>query len=245
MTVGRLPVYLSTFAQARVPTTFRDAKVVMRNLGLTQQSLRAWKNLPVLTLGEGLSGFGRAAQKAGAKVVAVDPVYSRFSSEPPPSTLGKIALPRALANLVAVNQWMGQAANRLLGTGLVATLDHWEIHPKRLPDLLIAGKLPQLPFADRTFAVVIAAWLFTHFEGGFSENLRESLRVLKPGGELRFNLWEEGHVRDRMPDHLDLMERALKAQPGIRYQWHDSSETIPAFCRQAMRHHGYYVVCKT
>jgi ubiquinone/menaquinone biosynthesis C-methylase UbiE len=71
----------------------------------------------------------------------------------------------------------------------------------------VAGSAPGLPFADRTFDVVVASLVIGHFDD-YRPALADLARVLRPGGRLGITTW--GRLDDAPPiDDAD--ERAAHA----------------------------------
>ena len=108
---------------------------------------------------------------------------------------------------------------------------------------LVAGKLPELPFEDGLFDVVTGVSTIEHLPGdGDIQVVRESARVLKPGGRLLLTVpcrasYEEGQYGrwfERRYDRTALHERLV--EPSAL----SLAEEFHLYDRRAARFAGFY-----
>jgi SAM-dependent methyltransferase len=84
-----------------------------------------------------------------------------------------------------LRHWADLRGTRIVGCDVNPKMVDWCSANLDFAEVALTGMTPPLPFADSTFDLVYAFSVFTHLPEGLQhEWMRESLRVLKPGGFL-------------------------------------------------------------
>lgn len=177
------------YPQAGVASTSRSYEEYTAMFALTEDELGAG---PVLDIAGGGSSFTATLHERGIDACAADPLYGNLTDEVLAVAAREIDVSSTkIAERAGVFDW-----------GFYGTPEkHRSIREQSLalfaedfrrPDAAeryVAASLPNLPFADNTFSLVLCShFLFLYadqFNEAFHEAaIREMLRVLRPGGQL-------------------------------------------------------------
>lgn len=100
---------------------------------------------------------------------------------------------------------------------------------------LAAGDALALPFADKSFAAVLAFGLYHNLERGFDAALRETRRVLEDGGVLCASLRAD-NLQNRIGDWME----SRKTAPNAVKQFHKANYSLGEI-RAVLRRAGFAV----
>lgn len=176
------------YEQVGVAMTCRSFREYVDMFELAPESLQH----PILDVAAGASSFIAEAHQRGLEAVAVDPLYSgqpesihRHGTEEIASVTEK------LSKLAHVYDWdyygSVQQHEQIRLRSLGVFYDDYKLDIGHLR--YVAGKLPDLPFADDTFSLVLCSHFLFLYDEQFDfqfhlDALRELVRVCKPGGEV-------------------------------------------------------------
>lgn len=161
-------------------------------------------NGPVLDVAGGASSFTSQLQARGVKAMAVDPFYKGLTEDVIAAAHKEIEVSSAkLAANSGAYDWSYYGSpelhreNRERSLALFAE----DFRSQDASNRYYCASLPDLPFEDNTFGLVVCSHFLFLYADSFGEkfhadSIAEMLRVLKPGGELRLYplislKWEE------------------------------------------------------
>ncbi|MCR2806529.1 class I SAM-dependent methyltransferase [Paenibacillus soyae] len=180
----------SYYEQVGVAMTCRGFAEYEAMFGLREEELRRG---PILDVAAGGSSFTAEARARGFETYAVDPRYegdvSRWIEE------AREEIEVSTAKLDALKEkfdWSYYGSIDRHREGRIVSLDQFagHVHSESGPSIYSGGALPELPFADDSFAIVLCShFLFLYAEqfgqAFHKESVRELMRVCKPGGIVR------------------------------------------------------------
>ena len=164
----------------------------------------------------------------------VAPAYERVSAhhlfDPPARELVAFAAPPRAARVLDVGTGTGAAAHAASAAvgngGFVAGVDlsppMLEGAARRGLSHLVIGRLPDLPFVDCSFDLVLSAFVLTHLDDP-GATAREMKRVLRPAGRVALAAWGSGldefgtawsEVAHEFVDPARLAETVRRVLPG-------------------------------
>lgn len=183
---GKPPAY----PQSGVASTARAFREYEAMFGLKEADLRAG---PVLDVAGGASEFTAALREMGIRAVAADPFYAGLTERVIADAAREIDVSSAkIAARAPDYDWSFYGSpeeHRKLRERSLAKFAA-DFAREDAADRYVAAGLPRLPFADGTFALALCSHFLFLYADAFGESfheeaLRELLRVLRPGGELR------------------------------------------------------------
>lgn len=178
------------YEQVGVAMTCRSYQEYMDMFSLTTELLGRG---PILDVGAGASSFTAGASRLGYMATAVDPLYEMDSQEI--YARGKheiIESTEKLARIASTLRWDYYGSLDKHQQNREASLEHFiqAFRADETKERYVSALLPDLPFANDTFSLVIGShFLFLYhqqFDQSFHINaLTELVRVCAPGGQIR------------------------------------------------------------
>jgi SAM-dependent methyltransferase len=154
---------------------------------------------PILDVASGASSFTAEARRQGLNAYAVDPLYRLSYDEI--SALGKKEQEEVTGKLKGLQHafdWSYYGSLERHHKGRVASLkrflEHYRLdregEQQDSPSIYRAGSLPQLPWENESFSFILCSHFLFLYGQSFDDpfhlsSIRELVRLLKPGGELR------------------------------------------------------------
>ena len=176
------------YEQVGVAMTCRSFREYVDMFVLAPESLPN----PILDVAAGASSFTAEAHQRGLQAVAVDPLYSHA-----PETIyqrGMVEIESAtakLAKLAHVYNWNYYGSIQEHEQGRLSSLGTFCKDYEQDPGHVryVAGNLPNLPFADDMFSLVLCSHFLFLYDEQFDlqfhlDALQDLVRVCKPGGEV-------------------------------------------------------------
>lgn len=204
------------YEQIGVAMTCRSYAEYVRMFDLREGELSAGE---VLDVAAGGSSFtAELAGRGQTQAIAADPRYAMRTEEWMEEAAKEIEVSYAkLAKLTDVYDWSYYETPERHREGRLRSLDVMRSDAGSLEgrERYIAGALPQLPFQDNRFSLVLCShFLFLYgeqFDYSFHlESILEMMRVCKPGGQVKiYPLVSFAQEQDRNLDTL--MEAVIKA----------------------------------
>jgi len=178
------------YAQTGVAMTCRSFAEYERMFALEQEDLNAG---PILDAAAGASSFVAEACLRGFDAYAADPLYAMDADAVVRHGEQEIEVSTSkLAAIEEVFDWSYYGSVERHRSLREASLHAFAGHRKDSEGALkyISAKLPELPFADNTFSLVLCShFLFLYGEQFgpefHSKAVRELVRVCRPGGQVR------------------------------------------------------------
>lgn len=199
------PRWFNKNGTEKMVLTFRSYEDVRQALYLPETMIR--KKHFVISLGEGMSDFAdNLAQKTGARVLAVDPLYE----------LGDEILVRnekELRKRVEARYNHRITVSNIAEHRILASMNPEP--PMRKKENMVAGSVYELPFPSQSVDYIFAHRLFEHID--FPRALPELLRVIRPRGEIRFSGLGMYVFRHEHPPSLS--QYILEEKSDKRYYW--------------------------
>ncbi|CAI6015060.1 class I SAM-dependent methyltransferase [Cohnella sp. JJ-181] len=207
------------YPQTGVASTCRSYEEYERMFGIEEEKLRGQK---VLDVAGGASSFTAALRARGIDAYAADPFYAGDREVTIAAAKREIDTSSAkLAAMAHIYDWSYYGSperhRALREASLAAFAAHFTSEDGA--DRYASAGLPDLPFADDSFALAVCSHFLFLYAGQFGEDfhlaaLRELLRVTKPGGEIRVYplvtlAWEPVLYLDRL---LRLLEKDAAAR---------------------------------
>jgi hypothetical protein len=178
----------TVYEQIGVAMTCRSYEEYVRMFALRRTALRKG---PVLDVAAGASSFAAEARRRGADVYSADPLYTLAPDEIAERGRREIAeAAEKLSRLAGKYDWSFYGSperhRAMRERALLAFVDNYAA----CRDRYVPATLPSLPFADRSFSLVLCShFLFLYAEQFDYEfhaaALDELYRVCEPGGEVR------------------------------------------------------------
>ena len=212
----------SYYEQVGVAMTCRGFEEYEAMFGITEDELRKGA---ILDVAGGGSSFTAEARARGYETYAVDPRYegdvTRWIEE------AREEIEVSTAKLEALKEkfdWSYYDSIDRHQEGRIDSLDKFAAHVQSPegPSVYSGGSLPNLPYADQSFSVVLCShFLFLYaeqFGRTFHElSIRELMRVCKPGGMVRIYpllslKWEPYEGLEKLLE----MVRAVGGKPALR-----------------------------
>ncbi|MEK3881695.1 methyltransferase domain-containing protein [Paenibacillus sp. PL2-23] len=178
---------LKHYEQAGVAMTCRGFGEYEAMFGLTAAELAAGA---ILDVAAGGSSFVAEARARGFEAYAVDPRYgeaaSRWAQE------AKAEIETSTEKLAALKEsfdWSYYGSIEQHRKGRLASLAQFAAHAET-SDVYRYGALPELPFRDDTFELILCSHFLFLYAEAFGESfheasVRELMRVCKPGGVIK------------------------------------------------------------
>lgn len=210
----------AAYPQVGVASTCRSYEeyCAMFNLGEIGEIGGGWDaehSSPVLDVAGGASSFTAQLHARGIQAMAVDPFYKGVTEDVIAAAAKEIEISSAkiTANAEAYNwSYYGSPEQhrdlRIRSLALFAE----DFRSEDAQNRYTPAELPHLPFEDQTFGLVVCSHFLFLYADTFGEqfhadSLKELLRVLKPGGELRIYplvtlKWEQYPYLSRLIDEL-------------------------------------------
>lgn len=178
------------YEQVGVAMTCRGFDEYLRMFDLTEQDLTQGK---ILDVAGGGSSFTADAVSRGYDAAAVDPRYVRDTRQWIDEAAAEIEASTAkLEKLKEHFDWSYYGSLEQHRAGRIKSLERFREHLVSAEGLssYFAGALPELPFEDDSFSLVLCShFLFLYAEQfGYEfhkQSILELMRVCKPGGEVR------------------------------------------------------------
>jgi len=178
------------YEQVGVAMTCRGFEEYLLMFNLKEKELPKGR---VLDVAAGGSSFTAEARSRGYDAYAADPRYSRNAEEWIAEAAGEIIASTAkLEKLRDQFNWDYYGSPEMHHKGRAASLERFKQHARSAEGAACyqEGKLPNLPYEDNSFSLVLCShFLFLYSEQfGLNfhiESVAELMRVTKPGGEIR------------------------------------------------------------
>ncbi|WP_424766771.1 class I SAM-dependent methyltransferase [Paenibacillus sp. sgz302251] len=178
------------YEQIGVAMTCRSFEEYVRMFDLTEADLTGGK---LLDVAGGGSSFTADASARGIAAVAVDPRYGAGAQQLVAEAAKEIESSTAkLAMLMDRFNWSYYGSLENHRQGRMASLDRFSKHicHDTEQSCYVQGKLPELPFENDQFSLVLCShFLFLYasqFGPDFHEqSVKELMRICKPGGQIR------------------------------------------------------------
>ncbi|MFB9280158.1 class I SAM-dependent methyltransferase [Cohnella cellulosilytica] len=180
---------LPAYPQTGVASTCRSFDEYCAMFGLKTADLQG----PVLDVAGGASSFTAQLHARGIKALAADPFYEGNVEEIVTTGYREIEIASAkIASLAASYDWSyygsPERQREIRERSMALFAEDFRKEDSRTR--YFAAALPDLPFADNTFELVLCSHFLFLYADAFGEEfhtaaVRELLRVLRPGGELR------------------------------------------------------------
>ncbi|MFC5531984.1 class I SAM-dependent methyltransferase [Cohnella yongneupensis] len=227
--VGAPPAYPQT-GVASTCRAYREYEAMFR---LEEGDLRAGT---VLDVAGGASSFTAHLRTLGIEAFAVDPFYEGVTEQVIADAEKEIEVSSAkIAANAASFDWSFYGSpeqhRQLREQSLQRFAADFRMEGGR--KRYISAALPNLPFADDTFSLVVCSHFLFLYADSFDERFHaaaidEILRVLKPGGQLRIYplvslKWEEISYLDRLIDGVSGKARATLISTGLPFTPRPSS----------------------
>ncbi|NRR20153.1 class I SAM-dependent methyltransferase [Brevibacillus sp. MS2.2] len=179
------------YEQVGVAMTCRSYQEYVDMFSLTEEILTKG---PILDVGAGASSFTVEACQQGREVIAVDPLYEMKPEEI--DTKGKREIEESTQKLAGI-------AHTLLWEYYGSLGQHQQNRERSLKKFIaayradegigkryVSGLLPELPFANDQFSLVLGSHFLFLYHQQFDEQfhldaINELLRVCQPGGQIR------------------------------------------------------------
>ncbi|TDF95836.1 methyltransferase domain-containing protein [Paenibacillus piri] len=178
---------------------------------------------PVLDVAAGASSFTAEANAKGLQAYAADPMYAMNEERIFAHGLNEIEVSTAkLAALRDIFDWSYYGTlehhREMREQSLSRFIDDYRQHREK--GRYVESGLPQLPFADNTFSLVLCShFLFLYneqFDYEFHLHaVRELLRVCRPGGQVR--LYPLKSLQWDYYPHMDRLLEALKSEAKCQF----------------------------
>lgn len=209
------------YPQTGVASTARAFREYEAMFGLGEADLRAG---PVLDVAGGASEFTATLREMGVRAIAADPFYAGVTARVVADAAREIDASSAkIAARAQDYDWSFYGSpeeHRKLRERSLAKFAE-DFAREDAKDRYIAASLPRLPFPDGTFALALCSHFLFLYADAFGETfheeaLRELLRVLRPGGELRVYplvslKWEPSPYLPRLIERLsDVADAGLR-----------------------------------
>lgn len=181
---------LEEYPQSGVASTCRSYEeyCAMFNLAATD-----WNYGPVLDVAGGASSFTAQLNAKGVPAFAVDPFYGGVTEEVIAAGLQEIEVSSAkIAAIAHTFDWSFYGSpekHREIRERSLALFAE-DFRKEDAGSTYLAASLPNLPFENDTFGLVVCSHFLFLYADAFGEKfhteaLAELVRVLRPGGELR------------------------------------------------------------
>lgn len=180
----------AAYPQDGVAHTCRSYREYMDMFGLEENDLDGG---PVLDVAGGASGFTAELAARGMPAVAADPFYAGLPEEILEKARTEIGVSAAKLEAAASSyDWSYYGSperHRGMREASLAKFAEDFMRPDA-PTRYAAASLPSLPFADNAFGLAVCSHFLFLYADSFGEKfhsdaLRELLRVVRPGGEVR------------------------------------------------------------
>lgn len=198
------------YEQVGVAMTCRGFDEYARMFDLTERLLAKGK---VLDVAGGGSSFTADAGSRGYDATAADPRYVQDTGAWLEEAAAEIEASTAkLDKLREHFDWSYYGSLEQHREGRVQSLERFRVHLQSTEgrSRYVAGSLPELPFEDNTFSLVLCSHFLFLYAGQFGfefhkQSLLELMRVCKPGGQVRvYPLYSLGwKPYERMDELLD------------------------------------------
>ncbi len=178
------------YEQAGVAMTCRSFQEYVSMFRLTEKELQAG---PILDVAAGGSSFTAEANKLGYRAIAVDPRYGEARDAWIEEAAAEIETSTAkLVRMQEAFDWSYYISPERHKEGRLRSVRIFaeDVRSGDRSDSYMAGRLPELAFADASFSLVLCShFLFLYgeqFDQEFHRRaLRELMRICRPGGEVR------------------------------------------------------------
>lgn len=207
------------YPQAGVANTSRSYEEYVRMFALNEHGIA---DGPCLDVAGGASSFTAQLHEQGISAIAADPFYSGEPEQVIAAARQEIDVSTAkLAAAAASYDWSYYGSISQHRQMREASLERFAADFKQ-PDAssrYIAASLPDLPFADGTFALVVCSHFLFLYGDQFDETfhrlaLSELLRVAKPGGQVR--VYPLVTLQWQTPPYLSTIIAELQAHAEVR-----------------------------
>jgi len=206
------------YEQVGVAVTCRGFDEYMRMFDLPEHELEAGE---ILDIAAGGSSFTADAGGRGFKAVAADPRYALEPALLFAEAEAEIALSTAklegLTDLYDMS-FYGTMANHRAGReqSLQRFIEHYG-HDETRSRCYAAGSLPDLPFADQRFSLILCSHFLFLYEEQFDYTFHkmavlEMMRICRPGGAIR--IYPLMSLKLETYPHLDLLLREIRSAGG-------------------------------
>ncbi|XID95478.1 class I SAM-dependent methyltransferase [Paenibacillaceae bacterium WGS1546] len=181
---------LPAYPQTGVASTCRSYEEYRDMFGLDETCLRRG---PVLDVAGGASSFTAQLRANGVEAAAADPFYEGMSEDVIAAGFKEIETSSAkIASMASAYDWSyyGSPERHRAIRERSMRLFAEDFSREDAPERYFAASLPDLPFADDAYELVLCSHFLFLYADAFGERFHEEaldelVRVLRPGGQLR------------------------------------------------------------
>jgi SAM-dependent methyltransferase len=206
---------VGVYEQVGVAMTCRSYQEYVDMFSLTEEILAKG---PILDVGAGASSFTAVVCLQGREAIAVDPLYQMKHEEI--YTKGKLEIEESTQKLAGI-------ANTLHWEYYGSLGQHQQNRERSLEQFIqayradegskkkyVPGVLPELPFYDNQFSLVVGSHFLFLYQQQFDEQfhldaIKELLRVCQPGGRIRLYplIGLDRRPYSKLPQLMEEMQR--------------------------------------